>query len=108
MAQLKTKVKLYLEDNSKTWDAEKNNIKLINNGSADIIETWNVSGLSKPTDSQIASYETAATKEDNNDIIRAKRKTLYGDVGDQLDEIYSNIDTWKARIKSIKDANPKE
>ena len=108
MAQLKTKVKLYLEDNSKTWDAEKNNIKLINNGSADIIETWNVSGLSKPTDSQIASYETAATKEDNNDIIRAKRKTLYGDVGDQLDEMYKDMDAWKTRIKSIKDANPKE
>jgi len=108
MAQLKTKVKLYLEDNSKTWDAEKNNIKLINNGSADIIETWNVSGLSKPTDSQIASYETAATKEDNNDIIRAKRKTLYGDVGEQLDEMYKDMDAWKTRIKSIKDANPKE
>ena len=107
MAQLKTKVKLYLEDNSKTWDAEKNNIKLINNGSADIIKTWNVSGLSKPTDSQIASYETAATKEDNNDIIRAKRKTLYGDVGDQLDEMYKDMDAWKTRIKSIKDANPK-
>ena len=89
---------------------KKNNITLVNNGDGkgDIIETWNVSGLSKPTDSEIASYETAATKEDNNDIIRAKRKTLYGDVGDQLDEIYSNIDTWKARIKSIKDSNPKE
>ena len=108
MASLYTKVILYLKDNSKTWDAEKNNIKLVNNGSGDTIETWNVSGLSKPTDSEIASYETAATKEDNNDIIRAKRKTLYGDVGDQLDEIYSNIDTWKTRIKSIKDANPKE
>ena len=108
MAQMFTKVKLYLEDNSKTWDEEKNNIRLVNNGSGDIIETWNVSGLSKPTDSQIASYETAATKEDNNDIIRAKRKTLYGDVGDQLDEMYKDMDAWKTRIKSIKDANPKE
>ena len=108
MAMLKTKVKLYLEANSKTWDAEKDNIRLVNNGSGDIIETWNVSGLSKPTDSQIASYETAATKEDNNDIIRAKRKTLYGDVGDQLDEMYKDMDAWKTRIKSIKDANPKE
>ena len=110
MAMLKTKVKLYLEANSKTWDAEKDNIRLVNNGDGkgDIIETWNVSGLSKPTDSQIASYETAATKEDNNDIIRAKRKTLYGDVGDQLDEMYKDMDAWKTRIKSIKDANPEE
>lgn len=110
MASLYTKVKLYLEDNSKTWGAEKDNIVLVNNGDGegDIIETWNVSGLSKPTDSEIASYETAATQEENNNSVRAKRKMLYGDIGDQLDEIYSNIDTWKARIKSIKDANPKE
>ena len=110
MASLYTKVKLYLEDNSKTWGAEKDNIVLVNNGDGkgDIIETWNVSGLSKPTDSEISSYETAATQEENNNIVRAKRKMLYGDIGDQLDEIYSNIDTWKARIKSIKDANPKE
>jgi hypothetical protein len=25
-----------------------------------------------------------------------------------LDEIYKDIDAWKARIKSIKDANPKQ
>ena len=30
MANLKTKVKLYLEANSKTWEAEKDNIKLQN------------------------------------------------------------------------------
>ena len=106
MASLYTKVCLYLEANSKSWDDAK--ILLQDDGSGPYIKEWNIDGLDKPSDSQIASYETAATKEDNNDIIRAKRKTLYGDVGDQLDEIYSNIDTWKARIKSIKDANPKE
>ena len=37
MASLYTKVILYLKDNSKTWDAEKNNIRLVNNGSGDII-----------------------------------------------------------------------
>ena len=30
MAQLYTKIKKYLEANSKTWDAEQNNIKLQN------------------------------------------------------------------------------
>ena len=64
MAILYTKVKLYLEDNSKTWDAEKNNISLQNEGSGDYIHTWNVSGLDKPTDSQLASYETAANAEE--------------------------------------------
>ena len=40
--------------------------------------------------------------------IQFDRKTAYGNIGDQLDEIYKDIDAWKARIKSIKDANPKE
>ncbi len=35
------------------------------------------------------------------------RKASYGSWQDQLDEIYHNIDSWKARIKSIKDSNPK-
>ena len=64
--------------------------------------------ISKPTDSQIASYETAGNTEESNNTVRATRKKLYGDVGDQLDEIYKDIDAWKARIKKIKDDNPKE
>ena len=38
MATLNTKVKKYLEANSKTWDAEKNNIVLQNDGSEDYIK----------------------------------------------------------------------
>tara|TARA_Y100000114_G_scaffold43134_1_gene38552 strand:- start:402 stop:563 length:162 start_codon:yes stop_codon:yes gene_type:complete len=36
-----------------------------------------------------------------------QEKAAYGDIGDQLDEIYKSFDAWKARIKSVKDANPK-
>ena len=108
MASLKTKTKLYLEENSKTWDAEQSNIILQNDGSGDYINTWNVSGLTKPTDSQLASYETAGNTEESNNAVKATRKKLYGDIGDQLDEIYKDIDAWKARIKKIKDDNPKE
>ena len=110
MATLFTKVKKYLEANSKTWEAERNNIVLQNysNGSGDYIHTWSVDGLAKPTDDQLNSYNSAATTEENNNVIRATRKKSYGNIGDQLDEIYKDIDAWKARIKSIKDANPKE
>ena len=38
MAQLSTKVKLYLEANSKTWDAEKSKIILQNDTGTDYIE----------------------------------------------------------------------
>jgi len=35
------------------------------------------------------------------------RKAGYGSVEDQLDEIYHDIDAWRARIKAVKDSNPK-
>ena len=102
------KVKLYLEANSKTETEFDSNITLQNDGSGSYIKTWNVSGVAKPTDSQLNALATNATKELNNAVIRNTRKKSYGDIGEQLDEIYKDIDAWKARIKKIKDDNPKE
>jgi len=106
MAQLKTKIELYLKANSKTWDGNK--ILLQDDGSGAYIKTWNIDGLAKPSDEQLTSYNSAATTEENNVTIKATRRNAYGDIGEQLDEIYKDIDAWKTRIKSIKDANPKE
>ena len=108
MAQLSTKIKLYCEANSKVADFS-NNVRLQDNsdGKGAFISSWSISGLAKPTDEQIASYETAGNTEESNNQVRAKRKAEYGDIGDQLDEIYKDIDAWKARIKKIKDDNPK-
>jgi hypothetical protein len=64
MATLYTKIKLYLEANSKTWDDDS--IVLENNGDGDYIKTWNVTGLDKPGDEQLTSYETAANTEETN------------------------------------------
>ena len=108
MDNLYYKTKLYLEANSKTEAEFDSNIILQNDGSGDYIKTWNVSGVAKPTDSQLNALATNATKELNNAVIRNTRKKSYGDIGEQLDEIYKDIDAWKARIKKIKDDNPKE
>ena len=105
MASLFTKTKLYIEDNSKTWDDEK--VSLQDDGSGDYIKTWTYS-FAEPDDSKIAEYETAGNTEEANSTVRSTRRTAYGDIGDQLDEIYKDIDAWKARIKKIKDDNPKE
>jgi hypothetical protein len=71
------------------------------------IKEWNISSeKTKPTDSQLNALESEATKLQNNATIKATRKTAYGDIGEQLDEIYKDIDAWKARIKKIKDDNP--
>ena len=107
MAQLYTKVKLYLEANSKTWDDTKVSLQNDSDGKGDYIKSWSYD-IAEPTAEQLATYESSAQTEENNNTIRATRKKSYGDIGEQLDEIYSDIDAWKARIKSIKDANPKE
>ena len=108
MASLATKVKLYCEANSKTVDFTKD-VLLQNDsdGKGDYIKEWNVLGLDKPTDEQLAAQETAGNTEEANNTVRATRRAAYGDIGDQLDEMYKSFDDWKARIKSIKDANPK-
>ena len=108
LASLATKVTLYLKANSVTTIDFLSDVKLQNDGSGDYIAEWNIKSVSKPSDSQLASYETAGDTEEKNNGIRETRKSLYGDIGDQLDEIYADIDAWKARIKTIKDANPKE
>ncbi len=107
MAILYTKVKKYLEANSKTWSAEEDNIVLQNDGSGDYIHTWNVDGLSKPTDEQLATYETAADDEEYNNSQIVKRINEYGPWKDQLDEIYTDIEAWKTRIAGIKTKYPK-
>jgi len=108
MASLYTKTKLYLEANSKTWEAERNNIKLENIGSGDFIKEWNVSGLAEPTAEQIASYETAGNTAEALQTVLNNRANEYPSIVDQLDDIYHNgIDAWKATIKTTKDKYPK-
>ena len=115
MATLATKIRLYLEANSKTWDAEQNNLRLRNDGSDDYIHTWSVDGLTEPTDSQIASYETAGNTEESNYNVKRTRREAYGEISDQLDLLYKDmvagkLDTtgeWAKKIKAVKDANPK-
>ena len=109
MANLATKIKLYAKSQGISNIDFTQDVKLQNNndGKGSYIKEWNLS-ISQPTAEQLATYESSATTEENNNIIIVTRRIDYGNIGDQLDEIYKDIDAWKARIKSIKDANPKE
>jgi len=110
MASLSIKVKLYCAANSKTADfGPRGNVSLQDDsdGKGPYIKTWSVSGLDKPTDAILANYETAGNTEETNNTVKSTRKAAYGDIGDQLDEIFKNIDTWRARIQAVKDDNPK-
>jgi len=113
MAQLYTKVKKYLEANSKTWDDTK--VSLQNDGSGDYIKIWTYDGLDKPTDSQLASYETEGNTAETLNGVLSKRASEYKELKEQLDLLYHDMTAdkgdktgeWYKHIKAVKDANPK-
>ena len=108
MAQLSTKIKLYCEANGVA------NVDFINDvilqddsdGKGAYIKEWNLD-IAQPTAEQLASYETAANTAESNAQVDATRRNQYGSWNDQLDEIFHDIDAWKARIQGIKTDNPK-
>ena len=108
MANLSTKIKLYLKANSKTWDNTKVSLQNNSDGNGDFIASWSYD-IAEPTAEQLATYETAGNIEESNQTVIATRKSLYGSWDKQLEEINEQgIDAWKARIAQIKSDNPKE
>jgi len=107
MAQLSTKIKKYLAANSVDEVDFLSDVLLQDDGNGAYIKEWNVSGVDKPTDSQLDSYETAANTDEANAVVDSTRKQAYGDIGEQLDEIYHDIDAWRTRIAKVKTDNPK-
>ena len=106
MAQLSTKVKKYLDANSKTWDDAK--VSLQNDGSGDYIKSWSYD-IAKQTDEQLATYESSATTEENNNVVIANRKSEYGTTEHQIENIIENgLEAEQTRVQAIKDKYPKE
>ena len=109
MASLYTKTKLYIEDNSDTWDDTK--VSLQNDGSGDYIKTWTYS-FDKPNDSKIAEYETAANAAETNAGIDATRRSQYGTWQQQMEMIYKDqkngTSTFKDHCDKVRSDNPKE
>ena len=108
MAQLSNKIKEYCKANGVSNVDFTTDVKLQDdsNGQGAYIAEWNLD-IAQPTDEQLASYETAANTAESNAQVDATRRQAYGSWGDQLDEIYHDIDAWKARIQEIKTNNPK-
>ena len=109
MASLFTKTKLYIEANSSTWDDTK--VSLQNDGSGDYIKSWTYS-FNKPTDEQIASYETAGNTAETNAGIDATRRSQYGTWQQQMEMIYKDqkngTTTFKDHCDKVRSDNPKE
>ena len=115
MASLYTKVKKYLEANSKTWDNTKVSLQDNSDGNGAFIASWTYDGLEKPTDEQIASYESAGNTAEAAQNVLNTRASQYKEIKEQLDLLYhdmtagklDNTGEWHKHIKKVKDDNPK-
>ena len=104
MAQLSNKIKLYLD---REVDFTKDVIlQDDSDGKGVYIKEWNVAEA-QPTDAQLDALDSQATTLESNNQVDSTRKKEYGNWNDQLDEIYHDIDAWKARLQTIKTNNPK-
>jgi len=109
MAQLSTKIKEYCKANGVSDVDFLNDVKLQDDsdGNGAYIKEWNLD-IAQPTSAQLDSYETAGNTAESNANVDATRRQAYGTWGDQLDEIYHDIEAWKTRIAGVKSDNPKE
>ena len=111
MAQLSNKIKEYCKENGVLNVDFLNDVKLqddmVGGVSNPYIKEWNLD-IAQPTDAQLATYETAANTAEANAQVDAARRQAYGNIGDQLDEIYHDVEAWKSRIAQVKADNPKQ
>ena len=112
MAQLSTKIKEYLKANSvNTVDFTTDVLlqdDMPNGVSAPYIKEWNISGVAKPSDSDLSAVESVADTAEANAQVIATRVALYGGAVKQLENIIENgLEAEIARVAQIKADNPK-
>ena len=113
MASLSTKVKLYLESEGKVAQNEfdDENVILQDDGTGVYIKSWNVSGVTKPTEEQLSSLESSATDYESLRIVLSNRQVAYPSVGDQLDMLMKDMrdrtETHQTACEAVKLKYPK-
>ena len=109
MAQLSTKIKEYLKANSVNEVDFTKDVLLQDDGQGAYIKEWNISGVAKPSDSDLSAVESAATTAEANAQVIATRVALYGGAVKQLENIIENgLEAEIARVAQIKADNPKQ
>jgi hypothetical protein len=106
MTNLSTKIRIYLD---REVDFDKDVLlqdDMVDGVSNPYIKEWNVEEV-QPTDAQLDALDAQATIIESNNQVDSTRRKEYGSWNDQLDEIYHDIDAWKARLQTIKTNNPK-
>ena len=109
MAQLSTKIKEYLKANSVNEVDFTTDVLLQDDGQGAYIKEWNISNVSKPSDSDLSAVESDANTAEANAQVIATRVALYGGAIKQLENIIENgLDAEIARVAQIKADNPKQ
>ena len=88
------------------FDREKVKVAISDETQKLVILEWN-EPEAQPTQEQLDNLEAEATTLENNNQVDSTRRTEYGSWNDQHDEIYHDMDAWKARLLTIKNSNPK-
>ena len=112
MANLDTKIKLYLEANSKTENELLNdNVVLQDNsdGAGVFIASWNVSGLVQPTEEQLNALESQADELEALNQVYANRKAEYPSIEELVVALYDDEDkvAIEAKRAEVKAKYPK-
>ena len=122
MANLITKVILYLEDKGKTIDESSDDFRFTyviqndSDGKGDYLKAWNDKSIAEPSESTLNSFEAAANAKESLKTVQGKRKMEYLGLTEQLDLLYKDMladkgdktGDWFAAVKKVKDDNPKE
>ena len=104
MAQLSSKIKLYLD---REVDFTKD-VRLQDDGDGAYIKEWNVAEV-QPTEEQLDALESQAETLENNNQVIATRKKEYGSTAEQLEYIVENgVEAFIEKQQQIKTDNPKE
>ena len=71
---------------------------------------WTDSKITKPTEAEVNAEVTRLTNLEKANEYKDKRRAQYPAIGDQLDDLYKKgafSDEMAAKIKKVKDDNPK-
>ena len=109
MASLSSKIIAYANDKGVASVDFMSDVMLQDdsNGQGAYIKEWNLD-IEKPTDEQLATYETVANTAESNAQVIANRKAAYGSVETQIENIIEKgLEFEQNRVADIKAANPK-
>ena len=110
MASLSSKIKEYAKANGVASVDFMSDVMLQDDsdGQGAYIKEWNLN-ITKPTDEQLATYESAANTAESNAQVIANRKAAYGSVETQIQNIVEKgLEFEQNRVAEIKAANPKQ